>query len=294
MPQQSKYYVFTVNNPTDDEKSDFAALLESLPPSITYIVIGKEIGESGTPHYQGYVEFKRKKRLNGAKNIISRRGHFEARRGTAQEASDYCKKDGNFIERGELSKSQRGRRTDLLDIKKKIDEGADDKQIADEYFGTWCIHRKALGAYRDLSAPPQFRGDLQVFVLWGESGVGKSRFAWLMDPELWPNADPDLKWFDGYRGESTVLLDDYRGSSSESFFLRVLDIYPLRVPVKGSFVAWNPHRIWITSNKPPPFGHDSVAEPVLRRITKTVHFSGALDFEDPQEIARVKGLLGLE
>ncbi len=63
---------------------------------IRYIVIGKEVGENGTPHLQGFVQMKVRKRTNPMKEIIGQRAHLEKRRGKPEQAADYCKKDGNW------------------------------------------------------------------------------------------------------------------------------------------------------------------------------------------------------
>lgn len=99
---RSKYFCFTINNYTNDDVDR----LSNLGDEITYIVFGREVGESGTPHLQGYVEFRNRKRFPQVKTLLGNRVHLEKRRGSPQEASDYCKKDGDFEEIGELSRGQ--------------------------------------------------------------------------------------------------------------------------------------------------------------------------------------------
>lgn len=69
--------------------------------SLSYHVFGKEKGESGTPHLQGYTVFKKTQRFPGVRKLFKtdRVALFE-RKGTHQQASLYCKKDGKYFEFG--------------------------------------------------------------------------------------------------------------------------------------------------------------------------------------------------
>lgn len=84
-----------------------------------YLIVGKEVcPDTGRDHWQCFVQFKQKKRLEPVKRIFGGNPHCEGMRGTSQEASDYCKKDGDFEERGRLRKCSpqgNGERTDLLE-----------------------------------------------------------------------------------------------------------------------------------------------------------------------------------
>lgn len=110
---QSRRWVFTLNNPTDDEEQRIGDL--SSDPSVKYLVFGRERGASGTPHLQGFVVFSGNKRFNAVKQLISVRAHVEAARGTSQQAADYCKKDGDYEEFGTIPGVEQGKRTDLDD-----------------------------------------------------------------------------------------------------------------------------------------------------------------------------------
>lgn len=83
--QQSKAWCFTLNNYTEEEK----AFIDSMDDEkkrdesgISYIIYGIEIGESGTRHLQGYIEFSKRIRLSGCRKLLQR-AHFERRRGTS-------------------------------------------------------------------------------------------------------------------------------------------------------------------------------------------------------------------
>lgn len=103
MMAQSTRWCFTLNNFTEDEFNHLQSLGDNMVGNgLVYLVFGRETGESGTPHLQGFVVFSTRKRLRFLRNFISARGHYEAARGDTSEAADYCKKDGDFIEFGEL------------------------------------------------------------------------------------------------------------------------------------------------------------------------------------------------
>lgn len=108
---QGKRWCFTLNNPTEDEEQELA----NKAGEVKYLIFGRERGENGTPHLQGFVIFNSNQRLRAVRVFI-RRAHWELARGTNQEAADYCKKDGEFDEFGELPVDRSGRRTDLEEI----------------------------------------------------------------------------------------------------------------------------------------------------------------------------------
>ena len=91
---QKKDWCFTLNNPRPEELAHIWG-----DEGIAYLVVGWETGDAGTPHFQGYLELWDKCRLSGVKDILTR-AHWEARRGSPQQAADYCKKDGRWRERG--------------------------------------------------------------------------------------------------------------------------------------------------------------------------------------------------
>jgi len=91
MPRlQGKRWCFTVNNPVP---ADYVSL-NALGPTLTYLVFSDEIGDTGTPHIQGFFISKTNKTLVAAKVLIPR-AHLELARGTNEQASDYCKGGGN-------------------------------------------------------------------------------------------------------------------------------------------------------------------------------------------------------
>lgn len=109
-------WCFTLNNYTDDDINK----IQNLSTVCQYIVFGKEVGDSGTPHLQGFIQFKERNRFSQAKSLINERAHVEHARHPA-EAATYCKKDGDFVEVGELRSA--GSRNDLAEFKEAASDG---------------------------------------------------------------------------------------------------------------------------------------------------------------------------
>jgi hypothetical protein len=267
---RARAWCFTVNN--YDREVEEALQQLANDANTSYLVYGREVGaENQTPHLQGYIEFSTKKSFSRVRGALPEGAHIERRRGTAAEAATYCKKDGDFFEEGRISRP--GRRSDLEVIRQEIKEGADDLTIADNHFSQWCQYRRAFSQYRNLLQSERPKVAPFIHVIWGPSGVGKSKYVRHMHPdERIYNWGGD-RWFDGYDGQPVALFDDFDGTGLEfRMLLRVLDRYKLRVPVKGGFVDWNPRRIYITSNNDPMFwyaGEDCA--PLLRRLTIVDH-----------------------
>lgn len=95
---------------------------------------------------------------------------------------------------------------------------------------------------------------MEVVVLVGDTGTGKTRWAYQEYPDLYsvpPTKSSGCYW-DGYSGEETCLVDEMYGSRfSHGFMLQLLDRYPLFVPTHGGQVPFVSRRIIFTSNAHP-------------------------------------------
>lgn len=84
--------------------------------------MGKEQGETGTPHLQGFLILQNPQRLSFLKRRLHATAHFENARGTSEEASVYCKKDGDYQEYGKLPNEPRGAGKQFLEFKAWVEE----------------------------------------------------------------------------------------------------------------------------------------------------------------------------
>lgn len=88
---QSTNWCFTINNPTDN---DYLLLNEYGATQAKYLIFSDEVGSNGTPHIQGYVVLPKRLRTSSVSKLFPR-AHLEASKGTAQQASDYCRGGGS-------------------------------------------------------------------------------------------------------------------------------------------------------------------------------------------------------
>lgn len=86
-------WVFTINNYTDAHED----ILKSLDSH--YLLYGKELAPTtGTPHLQGYIQLKKKKRRTALVKLIA--CFWEVAKGDVPSQDIYCKKDKDFYEAG--------------------------------------------------------------------------------------------------------------------------------------------------------------------------------------------------
>lgn len=272
---RAKRWCFTLNNYTPQEVELYSNLVTA-SDDVEYIGFGREVGEQGTPHLQGLVVLARRLRLSQVRDLLPR-SHLEVMRGSFQQARDYAAKEGDFVSFGEAPAGGQGQRTDLTALKNDLDARKRTSEIANLHFATFLKYQRGILAYKNAIAVKRNWAPA-VVVYWGRTGAGKTRAVYdnLADPEdIYVHSGG--QWFDGYEGQPIVLFDDFGGSEFKlTYLLKLLDRYPMQVPVKGGFVSWTPHEIYLTSNRGPllwfPNAHDEHVAAMERRFTNVVFF----------------------
>lgn len=288
----SRGWVFTVNNWVEEDE----ACLNALAERCSYFVMGKETGEQGTPHLQGYARFAAGLRKREVLGMLSERLghqiHLRVARAGAAENRAYCTKGGVFTERGILPRSA-GARSDLERFRNAISEGASKLELYEEETEMMARYPKFYEGYKQelsrVKALEQCRDGVlpEVVVLWGEPGAGKTREVFeqhdvtdIYKAGVSPNHG-DALWWDGYDAQEVILLDDFYGQWRPEYMLNLLDRYPMQLNVKGSMRWRVATKIYITSNVHPRewYAHGSVPAAVrdalMRRLTTIRYVGGA-------------------
>ncbi len=285
-------FVFTINNWTEEE---YTWLTNWKQPR--WMVIGKELGDNMTPHLQGaailnsQVSFTTLKVMPGF-----RRAHIEVMHGRPVDSMIYCsKEDINPFQHGKLP--EQGKRNDLHEVTERVMNGETLRDLAKDFIGATAIvkYHKGLTILRSLSAPPRDSSKPPTVIwMYGETGSCKTRCAsqfgalygipWI--------SHGGLKWFDGYDGQHTAIIDDFRAKHcSFTFLLRLLDRYPMTVEFKGGHVNWAPKLIMITCNKKPSECFQTRKEhlpedvaQLKRRINKVIKFHARMPDLQTEEV----------
>lgn len=277
---RSRTWVFTLNNPT--------AALDEHSFNRAYVVYQYEVGDSGTPHFQGAVYFASARTLAQVKKIMPT-AHWETMRGTWQEAYNYATKDESrhgdqeqagpwdFGDKTIVPVGAPGKRTDLITVKEQLDQGVSEKDIANDHFEVWLKHFRGFERYRMLTVTHR-TWHTTALVYWGPSGTGKSRHAlelggdsqyWLQQPK---HSGGDV-WWDGYDGQKVVVIDEMGGWLPRVLCQRLIDRYPMHVETKGGAKPFLAEMVIFTSNKPPSLWWPRVGLGAMeRRLTEPLGF----------------------
>jgi len=266
---QGRYWLLTIPH------EDYTPYLH---PLVQYVKGQVEVGVlTEYKHWQILVAFKSKQRLRKVKEVFGNTVHAELSRSEA--SNDYVWKEetrvvGTQFELGQLA-FKRNSQDDWAQVYKDAQEGNLDNIPKDILVRNY----NSIKRIHVDHASPVFRGPQEVHVYWGVTGSGKSHRAFEEAGIDYYLKSPLTKWFDGYRGQDTVIIDEFRGVIDISHMLKWLDKYPCSVEVKGYQTFLKTKKWIITSNLNPndwfPTLDQLTLQALKRRFTLVVHY------EDP-------------
>lgn len=252
---QARRWMLTINNPdkSDSELEEYITGLEH----IKYAIFQREKGhETGTEHIQAFVCFSIGKRFGTIKGYFPT-AHIEKANGTNVQCRDYCSKSdtriGSPIEIGQFAEERQ--RTDIRSITELISAGATKQEIKKLFPEQYFKNSERIERSIQEELVDKYEGDIrnvEVNYLFGESGVGKTRY--VVEKFGLKNVyrvtdyfkDP---WY-AYNGQDVVVFEEFRGQFKIYDMLNYLDIYPLYLPARyhNKFARFT--KIYITTNIP--------------------------------------------
>jgi len=244
----------------------------------SYIVYGREkCPETSRIHLQGYIEFSDAKTMSSVKKLFNDKTlHLERRKGTAEQASQYCKKDNDFFEKGSLSRQ--GQRTDLTEIINEVSVGTTSVDtIVMTRPELFHQYGRTLDRAEDIRMRSVFRTEMTTceWVI-GPTGSGKSHYAF---SNYTPTThykfkyDGEALWQDDYKQQPILVINEFRGQIPYAMLLEMIDKFPFELRRRNRPpLPFTSKHIIITSVLPPEevychLSKKDTLQQLLRRIT---------------------------
>jgi hypothetical protein len=280
------------------EKSEVDNILGNVPTASVY---SEEAGSStGYRHYQAFAYWEGK--ITGSRvRALFGDAHCEPAGKPAVACAAYCSKDkthlsgpywlGDYesVPGMEPTEAQTERKSIFAEAQQHIAEGwrYEDFLNSSEWMVWGLRHKNAIqdliSAHAYAAYGTHIRDMVSVDYIYGptESGKSWSVYETYGIPNVFvPNCADASFPFDGYAGQPVVMLEEFRSALKFDFLLKVLDIYPLLLNIKGgrTYACWT--KVVITSNIELSEQYPNLTErkdPLLRR------FNHGIVFEKPDQ-----------
>jgi hypothetical protein len=214
---------------------------------MSYIKGQAEIGATGYKHWQVLAYFKSKKSLTKAKTYFCEQAHMEPTRSNAIE--EYVWKQETRVENSQFQFGKLPMKMNSpLDWAKQLlfaKQGKFDEIDPGVYIRCYTSIKKIATEYM---LPPPDASDVTGIWIWGPPGIGKSKYVRDTYPSYFDKQCN--KWWDGYKGEPIVLLDDFdlNHKCLGHHLKRWSDRYSFGAEIKGGAIMIRPEKIIVTSN----------------------------------------------
>lgn len=201
---------------------------------IDFLAYGKETcPKSGRLHHQTYFYFKNAR--SGIPSALKKMGDWwgdthcfvEGMRGNFKDNEEYCSKESTLTKLGEEPKQ--GFRGDLEETAQAIQNGdvtVDEIAVTDPTM--FHQYGRTLERIETIALRRRWRTEMTEG-LWitGPSHSGKSHEAFEgYHPDTHFVKDLSCEWWDGYKGQEIVILNEFRGQIPFSELLALVDKWP--------------------------------------------------------------------
>lgn len=252
---KTRGYCFTWFNYTDATIQFIKEL------NYTYLVFGYEVcPTTEKAHLQGYIHFTNGRSFEAVRRLL-KGAHVSISAGTAQQNREYCLKireqdtkaneifyeDGTLpITAKEKGLKEKKRWRDVITNAKSGDFAAIEEENPDIYVRNYNVLKKIRVDNMQRGTDNQ---TLSAYWIYGPPRTGKTHAAYTTFPDAYRK--DNTKWWDGYQGEDTVVMDDFDKyhKGLGGYLKKWADKWAFPAENKGSSVGnIRPKRLIITSN----------------------------------------------
>lgn len=273
----------------DDETAPIRGLQHPIDhKNIVFMVYQLEQGkETGYLHWQGCVTFDNSVSVSMVQDRLGiGKAHVESVR-NQEAAIRYCQKKDSAVNHphntfriGDEERIGQGARTELLDLKKTLDdEKIDISEAYDKHFVTMAKYDKFALRYKSARVKPRNGSYMPKCVFfYGTSGAGKSHLVFEAEGGCeYVYVKDTTEWWDGYYGQKAICFEEFNPKDwTREAFCKIVDKWPYKGQFKGGYVNINSPTIYFCTNlDPTPFinSHPSIT----RRVTDIVKFDSLFD-----------------
>ncbi len=215
--------------------------------------------------------------------------HVTRCNGSIEHQDAYCSKESELTCLG--IKPKPGERVDLKKVRDEILDGRSVDDLTMDNPMAYHQYGRTMERIEDIAMRKRFRTEMtQGIWYWGTTGVGKSHKAMEgFDPDTHYIVPYDNGWWDGYKGQKTVIFNEFRGGVAFAEMLDLVDKWPKTVARRGREpVPFLAKTVIVTSSKHPAEVYKNVCEEgdsldQLTRRFKIVRLT-KLGMQKPQEV----------
>jgi hypothetical protein len=283
-------WCFTLPHPEIEEMEHIKNKILQEDESLQKAIVGIETGgQNEFLHLQGFLHFKSVKSGWQMKRCWSKRAHWEPAKGSVNQNYKYCSKEGNILaEKGyEEEERRKARKLEKEGQWAKILSDAmrmtaEEFQIA--HPREWIIRRNAIERIILEASTRKFKRKIWAgsltrknIWLWGEPGIGKSRWANEVETGGECYKKNFNKWWCGFdvREVTKVLIEDWPARPAGDMLNQHLKVWGDRYcfigETKGSAMLIAPGKFFIviTSNYHPRdcFSREEDLKAITRRFS---------------------------
>lgn len=300
---RSRGFIFVKNNPTDDDIGTIRAYIESKPDGYwTCALVVRHRHGNETPHIHVLLHRPNAIRLSSILRacVPLTNAHSEILRDPSrhwQYMLDPEKVEEVVVRIGEPGPGQ-GHRTDHDVVYEQIAEGASVRDILRHNPGYFMKYHAGVCKAVSMESKPREVDRITVYILYGDSGTGKTVHARRLCEELAPadgahwvsySEGRGVFWWDGYDRQKVVVLDEYRGQIPLLMINRLVDFGGFRGQVKGGTINVVADTFIFTTNYLPGQWHRATRQKratLLAFMRRLKEFSTCIQFLRPSDGVR--------
>lgn len=239
MNSRSRAWCFTLNNVKADPTEQEITAFMPKGDDVFWSCQVERAPKTGTIHLQGYVHWANAKSFKTVARLFPT-AHLEIARGTVDENTEYTGKEETRVSGPWQfgAKPVQGKRSDIIDFCEQFIAKRGRIDFHDPINARMLfLHPSGINSLRrEIAKPPRSVSEpLEVLVLWGPAGSGKTR--WVFDNFLldsiymFPAPSNRVLWADGYVDQPVAVIDDFDDQEfSLPYMKRIMDRYAVQAP----------------------------------------------------------------